>query len=167
LLKTLVDVHDVLSIAEREVQRLYDHPPPLPPPIIVPRPEVKLLLPFWARWLGLEARIESQIAPLREWRDERPPPPGLDEHVAHYRKILDALLVGYRMSLQRIERAFTSHGLEAIDCIGQAFDPEIMEVVEVVREEGRPSTEVLQEIRRGYSWHGKLFRYAQVRVAKP
>jgi molecular chaperone GrpE len=42
-----------------------------------------------------------------------------------------------------------------------------MEVAEVVREEGRASTEVLDEIRRGYRWHGRLFRYAQVRVAKP
>jgi molecular chaperone GrpE (heat shock protein) len=42
-----------------------------------------------------------------------------------------------------------------------------MEVAEVVREEGRASTEVIQEIRRGYLWRGRLFRYAQVRVAKP
>jgi molecular chaperone GrpE len=61
----------------------------------------------------------------------------------------------------------TQHGLETIPCVGEPFDPETMEVAEVVREEGRASTEVLQEIRRGYLWRGRLFRYAQVRVAKP
>jgi molecular chaperone GrpE len=167
LLKTLLDAHDALSLAEREVQRLLDNPPKAPPPVIVPAPKIEIRLPFWARLFGLGDKIDEQIAPLRNWRNEQPPPPGLDEHVAHFRKIFDALLVGYRMSLQRIERAFAQFGLEAIACVGEPFDPEIMEVAEVVREEGRTSTEVLQEIRRGYRWQGKLFRYAQVRVAKP
>jgi molecular chaperone GrpE len=167
LLKTLLDAHDALSLAEREVQRLSDNPPSVPPPEIAPAPKIEIRLPFWARFLGLGDKIEEQLAPLRNWRAEWPPPPGLDEHVARFRQVLDALLIGYRMSLQRIERALTQQGLEAIDCVGEPFDPEIMEVAEVVREEGRTSTEVLQEIRRGYRWQGKLFRYAQVRVAKP
>ena len=166
LLKTLIDAHDALSLAQREVQRLFANPPMLPAPEKIP-PHVEIQLPFWARWLGVGAAIEAQIAPLRKWRDEQLPPPGLDEQVARFRQVLDALLVGYSMSLQRIERAFEQQGLEVIACIGQRFDPETMEVAEVVREEGRESTEVLQEIRRGYLWRGRLFRYAQVRVAKP
>ena len=46
------------------------------------------------------------------------------------------------------------------------FDPEQMEVLEVVSGSGRPSGEVIDELRRGYQRRGKLFRYAQVRVAK-
>jgi molecular chaperone GrpE len=167
LLKTLLDAHDVLSLAEREVQRLHKNPPAPPPPTMAPPPAVAIRLPFWARWLGLEIAVEKQIAPLRTWRSELPPPPGLAEHVERFRQTLDALLVGYRMSLQRIERTFEQQGLEAIPCVGQTFDPETMEVAEVVRDEGRSSTEVVQEIRRGYLWRGRLFRYAQVRVAKP
>ena len=160
LLKTLLDAHDALSLAEREVQRLRQNSP-------VPPPAVEIRLPFWARWLGLGTTLEQQIAPLRTWRSEQPPPPGLAEYVERFRQVLDALLVGYRMSLQRIERAFEQQGLEPIPCTGQPFDPETMEVAEVVHEEGRSSTEVLSEVRRGYRWHGRLFRYAQVRVAKP
>jgi len=167
LLKTLLDAHDALSLAEREVQRLLVNPPAPPRPAITPAPTVEIRLPFWARLLGLGTSIEQQIVPLRIWRSEQPPPPGLDEYAQRFRQVLDALLVGYRMSLQRIERAFEQQGLEAISCVGQPFNPEIMEVAEVVRVEGRPSTEVVQEIRRGYLWHGRLFRYAQVRVAKP
>ena len=70
------------------------------------------------------------------------------------------------MSLQRLERALQHHGLEAIPCVGRPFDPERMEVLEVVADTGRPANEVLDEVRRGYLWNGRVFRYAQVRVAR-
>src|SRR5260370_21965920 len=80
LLKTLLDAHDALSLAEREVQRLLVNPPAPPRPQITPAPTVEISLPFWARWLGLVTAIEQQIEPLRTWRSEQPPPPGLDEY---------------------------------------------------------------------------------------
>ena len=170
LLKTLIDAHDALSLAQREVQRLLAN---APTPVSAPAqpggapPDIKIRLPYWTQWFGLDLAIEGQLAPLRAWRRTQPAPALPDDSAARLRQILDALLVGYSMSTQRIERAFEQQGLEAIACVGQPFDPETMEVVEVVREEGRTSTEVLQEIRRGYRWRGRLFRYAQVRVAKP
>jgi hypothetical protein len=83
------------------------------------------------------------------------------------RQLLDSVIAGYIMGLQRIDRALTQHDLEVIDCVGEPFDPESMEVVEVVLEPGRSGTEVLEEVRRGYLWEGRLFRHAQVRVARP
>ena len=38
--------------------------------------------------------------------------------------------------------------------------------LEAVGDSGRPSGEVLDEVRRGYLWNGRVLRYAQVRVAK-
>jgi len=38
--------------------------------------------------------------------------------------------------------------------------------VEAVLDSGRPAGEVIEEVRRGYLWNGRVFRYAQVRVAK-
>jgi molecular chaperone GrpE len=70
------------------------------------------------------------------------------------------------MGLQRLERALAQNNLEPIECIGRPFDPECMEVAHVVIEPGRQSTEVLEEVRRGYRWQGRRFRPAQVRVAK-
>lgn len=74
--------------------------------------------------------------------------------------------MGYTMSVQRIERALQQHDLETIPTTGERFDPEQMEVVEAVADSGRPSGEVVGEVRRGYLWNGRIFRYAQVRVAK-
>ena len=173
LLKTLIDAHDALSLARREVERLLENAPEDSPPIapadLPAPPAIRLRLPHWARWLGLDASVEAQLAPLFVWAKahQRLPTAPADGSATRHRHALDALLVGYSMSLQRLERAFEQHGLEAIACVGEPFDPETMEVVEVVRDESRASTEVIQEVRRGYFWHGKLFRYAQVRVAKP
>jgi molecular chaperone GrpE len=162
LLKTLIDVHDALSLARREVQRLLDQPTPDALPRAAP-PAIRLKLPHWLKWFGITELIDKQLAPLHAWHAAQAASPPAD---ARPRQVLDALLVGYQMSLQRIERAFEQHGLETIDCVGQPFDPETMEVAEVVREPGRTGTIVLDEIRRGYRREGRLFRYAQVRIAR-
>ena len=94
-----------MAIALREVQRVLDNAQP--PPTNLTPPAVEIHLPFWARWFGLGESIERQLAPLRAWR----PTPIFDEEFQRSRQILEALLVGYRMSLQRIERA-----LERLDC---------------------------------------------------
>jgi molecular chaperone GrpE len=77
-----------------------------------------------------------------------------------------SLAAGYAMSLQRLERSLSQHGLEPMATVGETFDPEQMEVVEVTTGSGRPNGEVLEEVRRGYLWNDRVFRYAQVRVAK-
>lgn len=171
LLKTLIDVHDALSIAERQVRRLSASPPRpeaggshdlAAPPVI------KLKLPHWARWLGLDVSIDAQLAPLYDWQksQQNRTPNSSDANDRHGQSI-EGLLTGYRMSLQRIERAFELYSLESFPCVGQPFDPELMEVADVIRDESRTKIEVIEEIRRGYLWRGRLFRCAQVRVAKP
>jgi molecular chaperone GrpE len=112
------------------------------------------VLPFWARWLGLTKILQSQ--------DEK-----RAAQLLPLQQKFDALLVGYQMGLQRLERVLAQQGLEPIACVGEPFDPEIMEVVDVVRDSERDSTEVLEEVRRGYLWNGRVFRFAQVRVARP
>src|SRR5262249_42813353 len=79
---------------------------------------------------------------------------------------LGSLVTGYRMGLQRVERALEQQGLEPILVTGTPFDPERMEVLEAVADTGRPPGEVIEEVRRGYLWRGRVFRFAQVRVAR-
>jgi molecular chaperone GrpE len=156
LLKTLIDVHDALSLAQREVLRVRDGSPAesVAPP--------ELRLPFWLRWLGLQERIDREMASLRE-RNAR----AQAQEAARLRHQADALLVGYDMSLQRLGRTLDQHGVERVACVNEPFDPETMEVAEVVRDPARTATEVIGELRPGYRWRGKLLRYAQVRVARP
>jgi molecular chaperone GrpE len=81
-------------------------------------------------------------------------------------QLIDSVITGYGMSLERLERALEHSGLEPIPCVGELFDPERMEVVAAVADSGHPPGEVIEEVRRGYLWRGRIFRYAQVSVAK-
>jgi molecular chaperone GrpE len=114
---------------------------------------------FWSRWRG--GGDNGAVAALREQvRRQRQ----AGERVG---QLVTSLVAGYTMSLQRVERALQQYGLEVMECVGQPFDPERMEAVEVVTDRGRAASEVIEVVRRGYLWRGKVFRFAQVRVARP
>jgi molecular chaperone GrpE len=177
LLKTLIDLHDALSLGGREVRRMQEAVQPAleqltaatapateasPEPPAPPAASRSL----WERWFGppipnpaLRVDEERQKAQQERARVVR-------ESSERIGAMLTSLVTGYTMSLQRVERALRQHGLEAIPTTGQRFDPEQMEVVEAVVGSGRPSGEVIEEVRRGYLWEGRVLRYAQVRVAR-
>lgn len=175
LLKTLVDLYDALVPGLRESRRvqeailpLLDQLSPAPLPAFAPQ----FRLPAWTRWFGQQAQLEVALQEQAErWtaavrEDQQRHQDAVAQSVQQVRQLLASLVAGYTMSLQRIDRALQQHGLEPIPCLGKPFDPERMEVLEVVGASGRPDGEVVDEIRRGYLWRGRVFRYAQVRVAK-
>lgn len=178
LLKTLIDLHDALSLASREVQRVSEAMEPLlgqvstePAPAAPKPPAEPTPAPsFWGRLFGRQQEADTigllrrELAAERE-RFEAGRRQGR-EAAERVRQFLESLIGGYTMSLQRLERALQQSGLEAIPAAGQPFDPELMEVVEAANGTGRPPGEVLEEVRRGYLWRGRVFRYAQVRVAR-
>ncbi len=57
-------------------------------------------------------------------------------------------------------------GVEALEVVGQPFDPEWHEAVANEPASGRPDGEITAELRRGYRIGSKLLRAAMVRVAK-
>jgi molecular chaperone GrpE len=149
LLDTLVELHDALLLAERELTAARD---------ALPDREVKPpRVPTWTERLFSFA-----------WqRKRRRNKPGLAPTAAEAsRQRLTAAVTGLQMTLRRVERALAKHDLEPIAAAGQPFDPEAMEVLEAVPADGRSAGEVVEEVRRGYRWRGHVFRYAQVRVAK-
>ena len=78
---------------------------------------------------------------------------------------LGSLADGYAMSLRRIDATLPQFGLEPIPCLGETFDPELMEVLELVPGTGKPKGLVVEEVRRGYLRGGSVIRFAQVKVA--
>jgi molecular chaperone GrpE len=190
LLKTLLDLHDALSLAGREVPRVEAALLPAldqlaagggeaaPPAESAPPAEVEL--PFMARLFGGGAAVRRALAAGREQAAARRSEAAAraeeearqrreegEQAAARVRQLVTSVVTGYTMSVQRLERALQQYGLEPIPCVGRPFDPEVMEAVEVVAEPGRSSTEVTEEVRRGYLWRGRVFRYAQVKVARP
>lgn len=191
LVKVLVDLHDSLALANREVQRVEGTLEPLlddlaetaegpdsPPTPLAPARSAAVPRSFLGRLFGAPSppsALEEECAQLRaQLQEERQARSGrteslladVREAVEKVRQTVDSLVTGYGMSVQRVERALRQHGLETIPTVGERFDPDKMEVLEVVYDSGRPSGEVLDEVRRGYLWSGRVFRCAQVRVAK-
>ena len=178
LLKTVVDVYDALAMAVRQVERqkaaivagleaVLDSAAIEAPPEGTSsgaRPG------FWARLFGAADPVSNGLA-LMDWhrrvtanlqQRERK----VREACDFLKQALDGLLTGYTMSLNRIDRALPAFDLEAMNCTGQRFDPETMEVVDTFAGSDRPAGEVIEEVRRGYRWNEQIFRYAQVRVAR-
>ena len=168
LLKTLIDLYDALSLAGREVARMRDTVQPSLEQLAAttqeePQAPTKARS-LWARLFGssaADAEARQREAQARQERERL-----ARDRSERVRQMLASLVTGYTMSLQRLERALRQHGLQAISTTGERFDPERMEVVEAVADSGRPAGEVIDEVRRGYVWNGRVFRYAQVRVAK-
>jgi molecular chaperone GrpE len=181
LLKMLVDVYDVLALARREVQRVEAAVQTLlgqeEPSSEAGEPAAQPMAPvarrWWQWWSGAGAEtanadLEAQLARERgRVQQLRNAAAARRQSAEQVQRFFMSVVTGYTMSLQRIDRALQQHGLEVIACVAEPFDPECMEVAEVVSEPGRTGTVVLEEVRRGYRWRGRVFRPAQVRVARP
>lgn len=66
---------------------------------------------------------------------------------------------------KQLEDLLKSKGLEEIKSIGDKFNPEFHEAVEMVDSE-KPEGEVLEEVQKGYKLNGLVIRTAKVKVAK-
>ena len=187
LLKALIDLHDALSLARREVLRgqevmgealaKLETPGDVPAELPLPEPPAATVRPsVLGRLFGKKAepgsvssdiwqqRLAAQRAQVLGLQQERAE---IRDAAGQVRRFVSSMVTGYTMGLERVERALQQQGLEPIAAVGQPFDPETMEVVEVVPGPGRAFAEVIDEVRRGYRWRGRVFRFAQVRVAKP
>jgi molecular chaperone GrpE len=78
----------------------------------------------------------------------------------------DALLEGYGLIQARLRKAMVAGQVRRIDCVGLSVDPTLMTVVEAVDAPDWPPGHVVDEVRRGYTWRGRVLRYAEVRAAR-
>jgi molecular chaperone GrpE len=81
-------------------------------------------------------------------------------------QLFDSFLEGYGLISKRLRRVLASEQIAYIPCEGKLVDPEVMIVIEVVDEpRDRPGT-VVNELRRGYTWKGRLIRCAEVQAVR-
>ncbi|MCL4354971.1 nucleotide exchange factor GrpE [Patescibacteria group bacterium] len=70
---------------------------------------------------------------------------------------------GVSLSIKTMMNALKAEGVEKIEAVGKDFDPNSMECVQAVEgEEGK----VIDELKPGYTLHGKVLRPALVTVGK-
>jgi molecular chaperone GrpE len=152
MVKAIIDIADALALSLRQMEKFRDSVEPLLAD--VGRPPARALS-FFGRLFG------ARPAPPDQGREERTGPA-----VGRIRQLAAAAADGYSLSLRRVERVLPTFQLDPVSCAGEVFDPEQMEVVEVVSDPAAPTGTVVETVRPGYRWRGKVFRFAQVKVAR-
>lgn len=76
----------------------------------------------------------------------------------------DSLVAGVQMVSHQFEEVLKRHGCQRITTVGETFDPNIHEALQMVPSDS-PAGAVVQEVRSGYRLHDRLIRPAQVIVA--
>jgi molecular chaperone GrpE len=183
LLKSVLEITDLMNVAGREVDRVRgaikahgealsqarDHLAAMPASDHYTEPVAPAT--FLQRLFGransrplVDESVEKHRRRVIDYLTERDN--AFDHTCTKIVQLVESILAGYNMSLERLERTLAQFGLEPIPSEGHTFDPEMMEVVDIVTGTDLPSGQVVQEVRRGYRWRGRMFRYAQVKVAK-
>ncbi len=80
------------------------------------------------------------------------------------------MLEGVSMVQKNLSSVLTSEGLEPVDPVGKPFDPALQESVDVVKpgpgDKRGPGT-VVEEVRKGYTFKGRVLRPSAVKVLAP
>ena len=146
LAKALADLDEALDRGQAEVakarQRMADDP--LPAAL-----EALFRRQWWFRRRRVRSYHEEVLAVVASTQRV---PPGL----------IDALVEGYDLVHARLLRTLDSEQIRRIDCVGQPVDPGRMTVVAMVDAPDRPPGSVVDEVRRGYTWRGRVLRFAEV-----
>ena len=71
---------------------------------------------------------------------------------------------GYEVN-SHISEIFTKFGVQEIETVGKAFDPELHEAVSSVQDDSLGEKIIKEEFRKGYKVGNKVIRHAMVVVA--
>jgi molecular chaperone GrpE len=77
----------------------------------------------------------------------------------------ETLVSGVDMVLRRFEKILGDAGLKPIDALGKPFDPKLHEAVMKVETSDEPEGTIVEEIRKGYIFGGKVIRPSMVKVS--
>lgn len=81
-------------------------------------------------------------------------------------RYVHALLEGHDLIQSRLRRAMEAEQVRRIECVGAPVDPERMTVIDVVDDPEHAPGHVVEELRPGYTWRGRVLRFAEVRAVR-
>lgn len=165
LVKGLIEIADALANSQRQIESVRTGLQPLLAKLsapTLPDPPVVGKVGFLSRLVGGSTALSDWARDAAAADAQRTSTAA--EATAKLSPLLAGMADGYTMSLRRVEKALEAAGLVAIPTVGRAFDPELMEAVEVVS--GDTSGVVTEEVRRGYTRNGSVVRFALVKVAR-
>ena len=73
---------------------------------------------------------------------------------------------GLKLVQDQMHRCLAKHGVEQIDCLNKAFDPNVHEALFQIESDAHEDSHVVDELEKGYLLNGRLLRPAKVSVCK-
>jgi molecular chaperone GrpE len=153
LAEGLADLDEALERGEREIERAREQIAERAPRALVAQLNGLYRNQSWIR-RRLLGTYHNEIIAIVE-RDS-----------ANRRELFDSFLEGYGLIQKRLRRVMTAEGVQRIPCEGIAVDPELMTVLEVIDVPEQPAGTVVKELRSGYTWRGRVIRYAEVQAVR-
>lgn len=77
----------------------------------------------------------------------------------------DGLVEGVKMVSQQISSSLESHGCKKIEAIGQTFDPNLHQALQMQPSDEHDSNVVMMDLRAGFQLHDRVIRPSQVFVS--
>jgi molecular chaperone GrpE len=79
---------------------------------------------------------------------------------------VEALREGKQLIMKMLSKAMGDHGLQTIDPVGEAFDPEKHEAMTMMTSDQHDENTVIDVLEKGYQLHDRLIRPAKVVVSR-
>jgi molecular chaperone GrpE len=79
---------------------------------------------------------------------------------------VESLKEGKELTLKMLSKVMSDHGLEVVDPLGEAFNPEFHEAVTVLPSAEQDENTVLEVLQKGFKLHDRLIRPAMVVVSR-
>ncbi len=125
-----------------------------------------------ADYLNLKKEMEAQDKEIREWLSKIFLLPILDIMDSFNKAFgnvpanlkTEVWVEGIEGIKKQFENFLKAQGVEAMEVIGEKFDPLMHEAIESI--DGGESGRIIEEVRRGYLVNGEILRPAKVKVYK-
>ncbi len=153
LAEGLADLDEALQRGEREIERAREQVAER-----APRALLAQLNGFYRNQSWIRRRL------LRTYYNEIIAIVERDSSNRH--ELFDSFLEGYGLIQKRLRRVMTAEGVQRIKSEGMTVDPELMTVLEVIDVPEQPAGTVVKELRSGYTWRGRVIRYAEVQAVR-
>jgi molecular chaperone GrpE len=111
-----------------------------------------------SRKFALE-RVMTDLLPVRDSLER-----GLQADAANL--TVESLLEGKALILKMFGKALEDHGLELVDPLGEAFDPELHEAMTMQPSDEYAENTVMEVLQKGFKLHDRLLRPAMVVVSR-
>lgn len=77
-----------------------------------------------------------------------------------------SVLKGLHLVQNALHKILEANGVQPIESVGQIFDPNLHEAVGQADKPGAEEDQVIEEVQKGYTLHGRLARPSRVKIAK-